>query len=74
MCQDAPCATQQTTISPDWHWARNLQPLLSTVPKLLAYLCEPFTRPSQENTHRGKDIWVWIISSTMIQIKYIYLH
>lgn len=29
---------QHRTVAPDWQWARDLQPSLSTVPRLLAYL------------------------------------
>ena len=51
-CQRAPCATHQKTISPDWHRARDLQPLRSAVPRLLAYLrAILLTVSSQENPH-----------------------
>lgn len=53
MSQHAPCATQQKTISPDWHWASDLQPF-STVPRLLAYLLAvPFSvkRPKKKKIY-----------------------
>lgn len=37
VCQCGPCVAHQKTISPDWHRVSDLL-LLSTVPRLLAYL------------------------------------